>query len=288
MVGIGLAVVAAVAFGTLAISAKFAYAAGAEALPLLAARFALAALGLRIYHAAIGRPVAVPRHAFLRLTGTAGLLYAFEASLFFAALERAPAAVVGLVFYSYPLWTTVLALVSRLEPFRWTLLGALGIGSAGVVFVFSLPGGGLAGPVLALGAAVAVAVYFVFMQVALRDVEPSVAALWTSAGAAIILTVVNVVRGVGLPLEALPYVGTLALASAAAFVALYTAITKIGSSRAAVAAMMEPITTIVLAAIFLDEDITLRILIGAALVVSSLPVLAVSGVERRAPAPDAL
>jgi drug/metabolite transporter (DMT)-like permease len=59
-----------------------------------------------------------------------------------------------------------------------------------------------------------------------------------------------------------------------AFVALYAAIRRIGSSRSSIAMMLEPVTTVVLAAIFLNEALTVRIGLGAALVVAALPLLA--------------
>ncbi len=272
--GIALAGTAAVAFGTLAISAKYAYETGAQAAPLLAARFALATVLLAAYHKILRRPVGVPGPLLLKLLVAGGLLYGFEASLFFAALERAPAALVTLIFYSYPLWTTVLGFLTRLEPFRGRLVVALLLGSTGIALVFSLPAAGLAGPLLAAGAAVTVAVYLLFMQVLLEGVAPSVAAMWTSAGAALALLLATLVTHQEMPAAAWPWAFALAIASAVAFAALYEAIARIGSSRAAVAAMLEPVTTVILAALFLGEALTLRIAVGAAFVISALPLLA--------------
>lgn len=275
--GIALAVLAAIAFGTLAISAKLAYRAGADPFPLLAARFALAALLLSAYHALRRRSLRVQKKLFIRLLLGGGLLYGFEATLFFAALQRASAAVVALVFYSYPIWTTLLSFLTKLERFRWSTLAALLLGGTGVVLVFSLPSTSLAGPILAVSAALAVAIYFIFIQMLLRDVEPSVAAMWTSAGAAVALTVATIVTGQALPIAAFGPAFALALASAFAFVTLYEAITRIGSARSSIAAMLEPVTTIALAAIFLAENLSPRILLGGALIISVLPVLAVTG-----------
>ena len=285
IVGVVLAVVAACAFGTLAISAKLAYRAGAHPFPLLAWRFALAAGMLGIYHAVIGRSVRLERGPLTRTLLGGGLLYGFEATLFFAALERAPASVVGLVFYSYPIWTTALGFATGLEKFRLRLVGSLSLGVAGVALVFSVPTTSLAGPLFALGAAVVVSIYFLFVQVLLRDVAASVAAMWTSAGAAVVLGVVSLISGESLPSEAIGPVLALAAASGFAFLALYEAIARIGSARSSIAAMLEPVTTIALAALFLDEDLTGRVVLGALLIVSVLPLLATAG--HRDPAPPA-
>lgn len=274
LAGIALGAGAAVAFGTLAVSAKYAYDAGADPAPLLATRFALAAGLLVAYHALLRRSLVVAPPLLMKLVLAGGLLYGLEASLFFAALEHAPAGVVTLVFYSYPLWTTLLAFGTRLEPLHWRLIVALLLGSTGVVLVFSLPATGLAGPLLAVGAAVTVAVYILYMQVLLEGVAPSVAAMWTSAGAALAVGSAGLLTGQQMPPAAFPWAGALAVASAIAFAALYESIARIGSSRAAVAAMLEPVTTVILAALFLGEVLTTRILIGAALVVGTLPMLA--------------
>src|SRR5687767_7526377 len=178
--GVMLAVVAAIAFGTLAISAKFAYEAGAHPFPLLAWRFALAALFLALYHRLRGISLRLDRGPLARTLLAGGFLYGFEATLFFAALQRAPASVVGLVFYSYPIWTTLLGFATGLERFRWRLVGSLALGVAGVALVFSAPTTSLAGPLFALAAAVVVAVYMMVMQVLLRGIPASVAAMWTS------------------------------------------------------------------------------------------------------------
>lgn len=286
--GILLAVGAAVAFGTLAISAKYAYRAGASPVPLLAARFICATVLLALLIAARRRSqrrAPMNRHQLVRLVLLGAFGYGFEALLFFAALENAPAGVVGLVFYSYPLWTTLIGLATRLEAFRIQLVVALGLGSVGVGLVFSLPSTSLKGPALALAAAFAVAIYLIAIQVSTKGVAPVASAMWTSAGAALALTTLSIATGQWLPAGALVPVIALGIASSIAFVMLYAAIARLGSSRAAVATMLEPVTTVVLGAILLDEVITARIAIGALLVVSALPVLALTGKEPAVEAP---
>jgi len=275
--GIALAGIAAVAFGTFAISAKFGYRAGASVLPLLAVRFFGAALLIAAFHVVTRRSLSVSRGVVWRLLLLGGVGYGVETALFFAALERAPAGVVALIFYSYPLWTLLLAFATKLEPFRWKLVAALVVGSVGVAVVFSPETWGLAGPLLALGAAVTIALYFILMQVALRDVDASLAAFWTTTGAALTTGITWLLLRDPLPRGAVVPAIALACATAFAFLTLYAAIELIGSSRAAVAAMVEPIATLILAAILLDEEITTRVLVGAALIVSALPMLALAG-----------
>jgi drug/metabolite transporter (DMT)-like permease len=271
--GVGLAVIGAVSFGTLGIFAKFGYEAGARPFSLLATRFTIATAILLVYLVAARAPVFVGRRTMVRLLLLGGLGYGLEASLFFLALERAPVGIVSLIFYSFPLWTYLFGWMTRLEPFHGRVVFALILGTVGVASIFTVDVGGLLGPLLALAAAISVAVYLLLAQVVLRDVSPSASALWTGAGAAITVGTVALMTRQPLPLEAMGPAAALGAATAFSFVLLFAAIARIGSARAAIANMVEPITTVALAALLLDEEITLRIAVGAVLVISALPIL---------------
>jgi drug/metabolite transporter (DMT)-like permease len=278
--GIGLAVGSGVSFGTLAIVAKLAYDEGASPLPLLAARFALATLLIVIFCLATRRRLWPGRQGAVKLLLLGGFGYGLEASLFFLALEHAPAGVVGLIFYSFPIWTNIIGIVTGLEPPSLRVLIALVVGTAGVASIFAVSGAGLLGPLLALAAALVVAVYLILSQIVLRNQDAPTTALWTSAGAAITVGFAALVVRDAFPAAAVPHASALALASAVAFLLLYAAIKRIGSARSAIANMVEPITTVLLAALILAEELTLRIGIGALLVISALPIL-VSAEARR-------
>ncbi len=269
-----LAAGSGLAFGTVAIVAKLAYDKGALALPLLTGRFVVASVALVAFLAATRRSMRVRTIVAVKLMLLGGFGYAFEALLFFAALERAPAAVVGLIFYSYPLWTTVAGFGLGLERVNRRTVLALVLGTAGVVSVSSVPDASPAGLWLALGAAVAVSVYLTLAHVAMRGVDPYAGAVWTSIGAGTSLVGATAVTRSPVPTEAMGEVVALGLATAVAYVLLYRAHVLIGSARLSIAMMVEPIATLVLAAIVLDEPVTLRVALGAALVVSALPILA--------------
>ena len=285
LTGIGLAVLSAAAFGTLAILAKLGYEQGAGPIPLLAARFVFAALALVAFHLIARRPLVPNVRTVVTLVLLGALGYGFEAALFFVALTKAPAGVVSLIFYSYPLLTNVLGLATGLEKFRPRLLLALGLGSTGVAFVFSFSTADKTGLLLALGAALSVAVYILLAQVVIKDVPATLSATWTSVGAAVSLTVAAFVSGQDLPIDALPPAALLGAATVLSFVALYAAIALIGSSRTSIATMFEPVVTVLLSALILSERLTWRIGLGAALIVSALPLLAAAGHRDDVPAP---
>lgn len=280
-IGITLGVLSAVAFGTMPVFAKYAYDVGAEPIPLLAVRFTTATVLLLAFVAARREPWRLPRSRAVKILLLGGLAYAFEATLYFAALERAPASIVALIFYSYPLWTNLSGFAIGLERFDPRLVVALVLSGAGILMIFSIPSTSLAGPLIALGAALAVTVYYLFAQVLTEGMSPLAAAIHTAGGAALSLTVVSGATGSGLPAGAIVWAMCLGAVTAVAFAALYGAVTRIGSARTSIAHMLEPVTTVLLAAALLGETLTGKILVGALLVVSALPILATK--DRRAP-----
>jgi drug/metabolite transporter (DMT)-like permease len=276
-VGLGFAVASAIAFGTLAIFAKIAYGVRADPFPVLALRFVLTALILGGYLLATRRWVELDPGRIVRLLLLGGIGYGLQSSLYFLALDHAPAGTVAFIFYSYPVWTTVLALAARLERFTWRLIVPLTLAIGGVGMIFSFPGrGGLAGPILALLSAIAVAAYFVLAQMIAAGVPAAMSALWTAAGAGLSLTATWLVGGGALPVKAVVPVGALALATVAGFVCLFAAIERVGSARASIASTVEPVTTAILAAAFLGEILTARVVAGGALMLVAIPILAAS------------
>jgi drug/metabolite transporter (DMT)-like permease len=285
--GITLAVASGFAFAALPIFTKLAYAAGADALPLLSVRFVVAVAVLAVFCSVRRRPLGASPQIIVKLLLLGGVLYGIEALMLFVALERAPAGIVGLIFYSYPLWTTLIGFATGLEPFRGRILVALALGTAGVASVFTVSSGGISGPLFALGAAVTLAVFLLLTQVFLRGIDWPALALWTTVGAAGTTGVAALVSGGTLPGPALAPGVALGTLTAIAYLFLYAAIAQIGSTRSSIANMVEPVTTVVLAAIVLNEQVTLRVALAAALVVSALPVLASARPRIEAPADGA-
>jgi drug/metabolite transporter (DMT)-like permease len=287
--GLLFAVVSAVSFGTVAIGAKLAYEQGATPLPLLAVRFAVAALLIGAFRELTRRRAAprdlgprekrVWRRPIVRMLLLGAFGYGLESALYFAALERAPASVVGLVFYTYPLWTNIIGFATGLERFGLRPLVALGLGGSGVALIFSLGEGSTAGLLLSLAAALAVAVYFVTAQVLVRGVDPVSAAVYTAVGAALALTSASVVTVQGIPATAIPWAAGIGAVTAVAFITMYSALVRLGSARTSIAQMLEPVATVLLAAIFLAEPITGKVVLGATLIVSALPILATGQVD---------
>lgn len=100
--------VSAAAFGSMAIFAKLAYAAGLDAASLLFLRFTLAGLCL-LPVVLIGRLPWPRGRALAALLVMGGVCYTGNSQTFFMALNYAPAGTVALLLYLYPVLVMLLS-----------------------------------------------------------------------------------------------------------------------------------------------------------------------------------
>jgi drug/metabolite transporter (DMT)-like permease len=277
-------VLSACFFGTVAILARKGFEEGADPLPLLGIRFAIASLFLYVLARGMRRAVVPEATVVWKLLLLGGIGFAMESSLFFVALDLAPAGIVSLVFFSFPMLTALISWMLHIEPITRRTVIALTLGTAGVASIFTVRDVSIEGPLFALGAALAVAIYFTGAGVIMRGQDPLVGAIWTAVGASVSVLAIALAAGQEFPAAALPWAIALGAVTSIAFYAMYGAISRIGPARAAVAQMLEPVVTVVLGVIILDESITLRIVVGAILIVSALPILAARRSEPPPPA----
>ncbi|NMM75852.1 hypothetical protein B2J86_12760 [Acidovorax sp. SRB_14] len=292
-----LVALSAAGFGALAIFVRAAYDEGADMLGVLLPRFALAALALWLLLR--WRHTGLPARARLPALVLMGAAYVAQSFCFFGALLFLPAGMVALLLYLYPLFVVLLSWLLGLESLTRRRLVALAVCSAGTVLTLGWSpgqGGGPAldprGVALALGAACIYACYIIGGSRATRGVAPlaSTAVILTSAAA--VLACVASVRALGgLPpqlAQTLPGWGAVAaivLVSTVLAIGLFVAgLERLGASRTALISMLEPVVTVLLAWVFLQEHLGAAQLAGGALVLGGALLLAT---ERGAPAPAA-
>lgn len=263
-------------------------AAGMHPLDIATWRFVFAAPALWLLIAALrlaapAQPL--PRGRLLLL----GLLLSIAAMTAFFGLQRLPAGVYVLLFYSYPAMVAVIAalLGERLSRRAWA---ALALALTGVALTVPDFGAGLSGEawmgvLLALLNALAVAVYFVFNNRLLRGRSGLAhASAWVITGALGVMLTLALARPVNAAPDAASWFYLVALALVCTVLPVFTlttAIQKLGASRAAIAGTLEPVLTIVLAALILGEVVQAGQLFGGALILTSI-VLLQSAPRRRA------
>lgn len=272
---------ASLLFGTVVIFGKLALREGVSVSSMLAIRFAVAAMLLAGALLATRRPLLAARGERTGLTVLALCGYAVETSFFFSAAEHGTAAAVTLLFFTYPVFVTLGSwLLGRGAPARLTIV-ALTCAVGGAVVVAT--GGGLAidgiGVVFALGAAFTYTGYLVGADAVLKRTNAMTSSMWVSAGASAGLFAYALAAGQwaapGGWDAGWPIVG-MGLASAGAFVALLAGLQRIGAVRTSIVASTEPLAAAFLGFAFLDERVTLGLVIGGALILAGAVIASIA------------
>lgn len=278
--GFVLVLLSASGFASLAIFGKQAYDAGFDVAEVLAMRFAFATPLLVAIALATKRSLRLPRAAAARVFAMGAVGYAVQATLFFAALSRIPASLTGLLLYLYPALVTIGAVaLGRHRATRLTVVG-LALALAGTVLIVGLPEGDVDALGVALGilAAVWYSGYILVGERVLGDVDPLVVAVYVCLGAATSFLVVGGALGFldfdGIESRGWASVAGMAvLATALAISTFFAGMLRIGSTWASITSSWEPVATVILGVLVLDERLTAGIVVGGTAVVLGAIVL---------------
>ncbi len=284
-IGIALVVLSAIAFGAMAILARFAFASGVDASTLLALRFSLAAVVMLTVLGARGLPL--PRGPTLGVLMALGAVgYGGQAICYFTALRLAPAGLAALLLYLHPALVAILAAAFLHERLTAAKLAALVIALAGTLLtVGPAIGGGdaalapnlLAGLGFAAASAAFYAVYIIVASWVGRRGDAIPMSTVVIASAAAVFLIATLIRGPQWPGTAAGWlaVAGIALLSTVLAITLYFAgLERIGPVRASTLSTVEPLCTVILAAWLLDETMAPVQLAGGALILAAAVLIA--------------
>jgi drug/metabolite transporter (DMT)-like permease len=307
-------VVSAACFGTLAVLAPLAYDAGALPLPLLAWRFMFAALLLAgLVAARKPSDLRVSRSDFARYAVLALTGYGAASICFFFALTYADASVVAVLLYAYPALVTIASWLFLGERPTWQRGLAVVMTFVGCALVVGLLGGpvevSVPGVLLGLGAAVGYTLFNLLSDRWLPGRSQLVMMGYTFGIAAIGAAVVSIVVAlVQMPAASATFadrlsVGFSSLSPAAwepqawvllaaivvvptfiAVVLYLQGIRGLGPSQAAVISTLEPLFTIALARVVLNEQLVAVQWLGAILVLGGVVFAEISARKIEQPA----
>jgi drug/metabolite transporter (DMT)-like permease len=266
----------AIGFGSAPLFAKLAYAGGASTSFLLVMRFGLAVLILGAVVRLKG--LRLPRGRALGGFMLMGALYTTQAQCFFGALRHASSGLVALLLYIYPTLVTLLAIALGWEKLKRRTVLLLAMASLGIAITL---GGRLDGSPLGIALALAApAVYAVYILVGGRitqGVDPLAATLVILATCAVGNAVFAAIGGVTLPQNAtawLAIVGIAVFSTVIAVTFFLIGIKHIGSAQASIISTLEPVVTLCLGVSLLGESISATQLLGGALVLGAVIMLA--------------
>lgn len=277
LLGAALALTSAASFGVMPVLTKVVYDDGAAVSGVLSVRFSVAAVVLLAL--ARWRGEALPRGGqlvALFLLGAVG--YVLESYCYFAALTRISAGLTALLLYLYPALVVVLtAAVTRARPSR-RATACVAVATVGTALTIGPVGGGQwTGVLLGLTAALCYSVYIVVSSRHVTGVGPFATSAVVMGGAGVVYDVLAVSASAALPssggawaaLVAVALVGTVVAVSA-----FFGALALLGPADTAVLSTLEPVVSVVVAAIALGEGLSVVQLAGGALVLAAVAVLA--------------
>jgi drug/metabolite transporter (DMT)-like permease len=275
LVGILLIILSAAAFGTLGILGRFAFAEGLDSLSIMALRFSLAALVLLVL--LLFRGERIPRGGTLvRLVGMGAIGYVGQAFAYLTALKYASPGLVALLLYLYPVFVVILSVIFHHEPVNRIKIFALGLALVGLALTVGPEGGQLPGILLAISAAAIYSVYIIVGTQVMQQVSAiqSSAVIFLSAG--VMSSLLMVVNGAHLPQTARGWIvigAIVIIATVIPVVTFLAGLKRIGASNAAMFSTLEPVVTVLLAALLLGEILKPITLLGGALILAAVLIL---------------
>ena len=283
LVGVLCIAASAAGFGAMPIFAKLAYAEGVDLPSMLFLRFALAGMALAVVMQL--RAIPWPRGGnLLALVAMGGVGYLGQSFCYFAALQHATAGLTALLLYLYPAIVTVLSAFlarRRLSPLRLLAVAAALFGT-GLAVGGSLEGSAL-GILLGIGAALIYSVYILVGERVTPAAGAMPAATVIMLSAALVYGSIVLWRGPAFPASPVAWAavgGIVLFSTVVAMITFFAGMARLGAADAATLSTLEPVVTVVLAAIFLAEAVGRWQVAGGVIILAAVIVLARSGEVR--------
>ena len=277
-IGILLISISAAAFGTLALLGRYAFADGMDALTIMFFRFTLAA-GL-MFVLLIARKESLPRGAALyRLIGMGAMGYVGQAFSYLTALKYASSGLVALLLYLYPMFVAVLSFFILREPITRLKIVALGIALLGTTLTVGPEGGQLLGIFLAISAALIYSLYIIVGSQVMKQVSAVQSSTVIFASAGLMSDALMFINRPQLPQTNSGWWAIAAIVIVATVIPVVTflaGLERVGPSNAAMLSTLEPVVTVILAALFLNESPNPITLVGGGLILVAVVMLAQS------------
>lgn len=278
--GVLLVFLSAAGFGMIPVFALYAYQGGATVTTLLFFRFTLAALCFFAYIFIKERSISVNRSSIKYLLLMGGVIYTLQSNLYFSAVKFIPASLAVLIFYIYPIFVAIASSLVDKEILTKQILFSIAVSLAGLTLVLGTSFGeiNIVGTLLALGAGLVYSCYIVLGNRVLKK-SP---ALVTSAFICLFAALSNLTIGLAtntlrfdLTTEAwLAMAGVALVCTVLAIFTFFRGLELIGSTRASILSMVEPLVTIGFSALLFQERLTwLQILGGAAVLCGAMLVV---------------
>ena|SRR5882724_1044371 len=224
--------------------------------------------------------LALPRGRLLPLLTLGGGGQALVIFLAMRSLDYISAATLGFLFYTYPAWVALFAALRGSERIDRQRALALLLSLAGIVLMVGAPGAAALHPIgvaLALGAAVAYALFIPLIGRLQAGLDPAAASTYVVLAASAIFGLLGLATGnfrLALPPVGWAVVTALALISTTlGFIAFLRGLQVLGPVRTAIVSTVEPFWIAVLGLVVLSQPIPPAVLGGGVLIAAAVVLL---------------
>ncbi len=282
LMGALLSIISAACFATLAIFGRYAYADGLDTFTILALRFTIAALLMAILLNL--RHESWPRgKTLVRLIGMGALDYVGHSFSYLSAIKYASAGLVALLLYLYPAFVALLSAIFLKEKFTRLKILAVGLATLGAALTANPQGGAWTGMLLAISAAAIYSVYIIVGAGVLKQVSALQSSTVIFASAGVVYSVLAAVNRPHFPQTGSGWWAVAAIILVATVIPVVTflaGLRRIGPTNASMLSTIEPVVTVLLAAMLFAEVLQPVALIGGALILIAVLLLARSELSR--------
>lgn len=290
VLGVGLCLLSAVAFGLAALFGKECFAAGFSVSSMLASRFGFAALVFWLI-VAIRRPALPGPRLLLGCLALGGIGYAVQAACYFGALTRIDASLVGQILYVYPAVVVVLGLALRRERASRRKFAALGCSISGLVLLLGFAGSNgpvaASGVVLALCSALTYALYITGANGLPGDFDVYLLSALVCSSAAVSVAGFGAATGsLRAPAHPAGWLWLVPMALVCSVISIgcfLGGLRLVGASTAAILSCLEPVVTVASAVVVFGDRFNAGQVVGAAVVLAAVVLLRPAPVPVAAP-----
>ncbi len=285
--GVILILISACSFALMPIFALYAYQGNAPVNTILFLRFALAAIIFFIYTAVKVEKIVISRSLLRSLLFIGGILYTLQASLYFESVKFIPTSLQALLFYTYPIFVALLSFIIDRERPNKKLIASIAISVAGLALVLgtSFKMLNLPGTLFALGAAAVYSVYIIISTRVIKDSSPIISSAFITLFASFAFLIM------GLSTNTLtfsfarsawfPILGIVLFSTVISIFTLFRGMELLGSTRAAILSMVEPLATIAFSSMLFHDRLSPLQWLGGILVLLGAVMVAISQEQRR-------
>jgi drug/metabolite transporter (DMT)-like permease len=283
IVGVLLIIISAASFGTLAIFGRYAYGDGIDTFTLLFLRFTAAAILMSVF--LVFRGEVLPRgRSLVSLIGMGAVGYVGQSFSYLTAIKYASVGLVALLLYLYPTFVAILSVLFLKRKLTHLKIFALLLATVGVALTANPQGGQWTGILLALSAAAIYSVYIIIGTGVMQQVSAIQSSTVIFASAGMVYGLLAALNGPHWPATSMGWRTIAAMALIATVIPVATflgGLKLIGPTDASMLSTLEPVVTVLLAALLFGELLQPLTLLGGGLILASVILLTQSELRHR-------